>query len=154
MRGIGGIFFENMSTDREAHLKFCVDLGRTFCDLYRPCLRKQNEPYTTAQRNYQLHRRSRYVEFNLMYDRGTLFGIQSKGRTESILMSMPKTACWKYCWKPAAGSVEERTHQYFLQPHDWANMEVPAPVCVGGGDEEPLMLRALRGDSVSRIPVW
>ncbi|MCH8204101.1 MAG: coproporphyrinogen III oxidase, partial [Candidatus Hydrogenedentes bacterium] len=77
---------------------------------------------TDAQREFQLYRRGRYVEFNLIYDRGTTFGLQSQGRTESILMSLPATATWRYNWQPEPGTPEHELTDFYLQPQDWANM--------------------------------
>ncbi len=87
---------------------------------YKPIVRKRvSHPYGERQRNFQLYRRGRYVEFNLLYDRGTLFGLQSGGRTESILMSLPPLVTWKYDWHPEAGSEEARLYEVFLKPRDW-----------------------------------
>ena len=99
----------------------------SFIDLYRPFVTNNcNMSYTDAQREFQLIRRARYVEFNLLWDRGTKFGIQSSGRTESILMSMPATAIWKYDYKPAADSEEEHIVHFYFQAKDWVNMEEDA----------------------------
>ena len=96
-RGVGGLFFDHLKEDKDKDREFTMALGTLFPSLYEPFLKKyQNEPYSNEQRDFQLLRRSRYVEFNLLFDRGTHFGIQSDGRTESILMSMPATAKWKY----------------------------------------------------------
>jgi coproporphyrinogen III oxidase len=121
-RGVGGIFFDHLRGDRMADFTFVEALGLAFPDLYRPFLAGRDRPHTEAQRQFQLYRRSRYVEFNLLYDRGTLFGLQSGGRTESILMSMPPLARWEYGYRPEPGSEEERLTAYFLQPRDWAGM--------------------------------
>jgi len=95
-------------------------LGLAFPDLYRPFFANRALPVTDKQRDFQLYRRARYVEFNLLHDRGTLFGLQSGGRTESILMSMPPLAKWVYGYQPEPGSEEERLTAYFLKPQDWA----------------------------------
>lgn len=125
-RGVGGIFFDHLKEDRARDFAFAEALGAAFTDLYRPFLAGRERPVSEAQRRFQLHRRSRYVEFNLLYDRGTLFGLQSGGRTESILMSMPPLARWDYGYEPPAGSPEERLTAYFLKPRDWADSP-PAP---------------------------
>jgi coproporphyrinogen III oxidase len=119
-RGVGGIFFDHLRGDRGADFAFAEALGLAFPDLYRPFLAGRGLPYGEAERQFQLHRRSRYAEFNLLYDRGTLFGLQSGGRTESILMSMPPLARWEYGYQPPPGSPEERLTAYFLKPRDWA----------------------------------
>ena len=95
-------------------------LGLLFPDLYHPFAALREKSFSDAQRQFQLHRRSRYAEFNLVYDRGTLFGLQSGGRSESILMSLPPLCRWVYDFKPEAGSPEARLTDYFLKPRDWA----------------------------------
>jgi coproporphyrinogen III oxidase len=95
-------------------------VGNHFIDAYLPIVQKRkNIPYSDREREFQLYRRGRYVEFNLVYDRGTLFGLQSNGRTESILMSMPPLARWKYNWKPEPESAEAVLYEEYLQPKDW-----------------------------------
>ena len=121
-RGVGGIFFDHLRGDRQADFAFVEALGLAFPDLYRPFLAGRDLPHGEDQRQFQLYRRARYVEFNLLYDRGTLFGLQSGGRTESILMSMPPLARWEYGYTPAPGSAEERLTSYFLKPRDWADL--------------------------------
>jgi coproporphyrinogen III oxidase len=121
-RGIGGIFFDDFS---ERSFDFAFELvravGDRFLEAYLPILeRRRAMPYGERERDFQAYRRGRYVEFNLVYDRGTLFGLQSGGRTESILMSMPPGAAWRYDWKPEAGSAEEKLYLEFLRPRDWA----------------------------------
>jgi coproporphyrinogen III oxidase len=120
-RGIGGIFFDDFS---ERSFDFAFELVRSvgdrFLEAYRPILeRRRAMPYGEREREFQAYRRGRYVEFNLVYDRGTLFGLQSGGRTESILMSMPPSAAWRYDWRPQAGSAEEKLYLEFLRPRDW-----------------------------------
>jgi coproporphyrinogen III oxidase len=96
-------------------------VGDTFLPAYLPILERRKETaYGERERSFQLYRRGRYVEFNLVYDRGTLFGLQSGGRAESILMSMPPQAAWRYDWKPSPGSPEEKLYSDFLKPRDWA----------------------------------
>ena len=91
-----------------------------FLAAYLPIVEKRkNLPFGERERAFQAYRRGRYVEFNLVYDRGTLFGLQSGGRTESILMSLPPRAEWRYDWKPEAGSPEEKLYSNFLKPRDW-----------------------------------
>ena len=95
------------------------DLGDSFLDAYLPIARRRmNEPFTDNQRQYQLYRRGRYVEFNLLYDRGTIFGLETRGRTESILMSLPPIVRWVYDFKPEPGSAECNALEFF-QPRDW-----------------------------------
>jgi coproporphyrinogen III oxidase len=118
-RGIGGIFFDDLADERAFDLVKSV--GNHFLAAYLPILeRRKGLPYSERQRNFQAYRRGRYVEFNLVYDRGTLFGLQSGGRTESILMSLPPRAEWRYDWKPEPGSPEEQLYKDFLRPRDWA----------------------------------
>ncbi len=121
-RGIGGIFFDDFS-ERGFDFAFALarSVGERFLEAYLPILeRRRGLAYGERERAFQAYRRGRYVEFNLVYDRGTLFGLQSGGRTESILMSLPPTAAWRYDWKPAPGSAEEKLYSEFLQPRDWA----------------------------------
>ena len=120
-RGIGGIFFDDLS---EKGFDFCFDLTRSvgdhFLPAYVPVLeRRQALPYGERERDFQAYRRGRYVEFNLVYDRGTLFGLQSGGRAESILMSLPPLVKWRYDWKPSPSSEEDRLYREFLRPRDW-----------------------------------
>jgi coproporphyrinogen III oxidase len=120
MRGVGGLFFDYLKDDAEKNFAFIQDLGDTFLDAYLPIVRRRLvEPYSDAQRQYQLYRRGRYVEFNLLYDRGTIFGLETRGRTESILMSLPPLARWVYDFKPTPGSLEEAALGFY-QPRDWA----------------------------------
>ncbi|WP_269522324.1 oxygen-dependent coproporphyrinogen oxidase [Coraliomargarita parva] len=122
-RGIGGIFFDDFNEGGFDHsFAFMSSVGDHFLPAYRPIVsRRKNSPYTEAEREFQLYRRGRYVEFNLVYDRGTIFGLQSKGRTESILMSLPPLVRWDYNRHPEPGSPEAKLYEYFLQPRDWAS---------------------------------
>ncbi len=122
-RGIGGLFFDDLNEwGFDKSFAFLKSVGDSYCDAYLPIVSKRKSlEYTEAQREFQLYRRGRYVEYNLIYDRGTLFGLQSGGRTESILMSMPPLVKWKYNWKPEENSEEARLYDYFLKPRDWAN---------------------------------
>ncbi len=124
-RGVGGIFFDDLCIeDFETSLAFCEDVMTTFKDSYFTLLEKRKDtPYTEKEKEFQGYRRGRYVEFNLVYDRGTHFGLQSGGRTESILMSMPPTANWGYQWTPLPGSKEEELYKNFLSPMDWLHVE-------------------------------
>ncbi len=120
-RGVGGIFFDDLA---EPDFATCFSLvrsvGEHFMAAYAPIVeRRRALPFGERERAFQAVRRGRYVEFNLVYDRGTLFGLQSGGRAESILMSMPPLAAWRYDWKPEPGSPEERLYTDFLRPRDW-----------------------------------
>jgi coproporphyrinogen III oxidase len=120
-RGVGGIFFDDLA-DRDFDFSFALarSVGDHLLAAYLPILeRRQALTYGERERSFQAYRRGRYVEFNLVYDRGTLFGLQSGGRTESILMSLPPRADWRYDWKPAPGSPEEKLYRDFLKPRDW-----------------------------------
>jgi coproporphyrinogen III oxidase len=120
-RGVGGIFFDYLEGDRQHLLAFVQDAGDSFLDAYRPIARRRRaEPYTEAHRAFQQHRRGRYVEFNLLYDRGTLFGLKTGGRIESILMSLPPVARWEYDYRPVPGSREAELADY-LKQRDWAD---------------------------------
>ena len=119
-RGVGGVFFDDLN---EGGFERCFTLtqavGDTFADAYFPIIeRRQDIPYGERERDFQAYRRGRYVEFNLVWDRGTLFGLQSGGRTESILMSLPPIVKWRYDWKPETGSPEARLYE-MLSPRDW-----------------------------------
>ena len=97
------------------------EMGNAFLDAYVPIVRRRmNEPFGEEERGYQLYRRGRYVEFNLLYDRGTIFGLETRGRTESILMSLPPLVRWVYDYKPAPGSREAQALEFF-QPRDWVS---------------------------------
>jgi coproporphyrinogen III oxidase len=119
-RGVGGLFFDDFNEGGFAHsFAFMQRVGDHFLPAFMPILeRRMNTPWQQRERDFQLYRRGRYVEFNLVYDRGTLFGLQSRGRTESILMSMPPLARWDYDWHPDAGTPEARLYE-FLRPRDY-----------------------------------
>lgn len=119
-RGIGGLFFDDLCDGDFADcFAYQRAVGDGFLDAYLPLVeRRKDHPYTDVQRQFQLYRRGRYVEFNLVYDRGTLFGLQSGGRSESILMSLPPLVRWEYDWQPQAGSAEAALGDY-LRPRDW-----------------------------------
>jgi len=121
-RGIGGIFFDDFSAGGfDAAFALVRSVGDHFLPAYTPIAgRRRSLPFGDAERAFQAYRRGRYVEFNLVYDRGTLFGLQSGGRTESILMSMPPLVAWRYDWKPAPGTPEARLYTDFLRARDWA----------------------------------
>lgn len=123
-RGIGGLFFDDLNHwEFERCFDFMKAVGLGFIDAYIPIVEKRKTmPYTEEQRDFQLYRRGRYTEFNLLFDRGTLFGIQSGGRTESILMSMPPLARWEYNYKPAPGSQESILYECYLRPRDWLSL--------------------------------
>lgn len=120
-RGIGGIFFDDLNQPGfEQCFALTKSVGEHFLPAYVPILeRRMNVPYGERERDFQAYRRGRYVEFNLVYDRGTLFGLQSGGRAESILMSLPPRAAWRYDWRPAAGTPEENLYRDFLVAKDW-----------------------------------
>jgi coproporphyrinogen III oxidase len=120
-RGIGGIFFDDLSEpDFDSSFALARSVGDHLLAAYVPIVeRRRDLPFGQAQRDFQAYRRGRYVEFNLVYDRGTLFGLQSGGRTESILMSLPPVVKWRYNWKPAPGTPEAKLYTDFLNPRDW-----------------------------------
>jgi coproporphyrinogen III oxidase len=122
-RGVGGIFYDDLA---EGGFERCFALtravGEQFLPAYGPILsRRKDLPFGERERDFQCYRRGRYVEFNLVWDRGTLFGLQSNGRTEAILMSLPPLVKWRYDWQPAPGSAEERLYTDFLVPRNWAD---------------------------------
>ncbi|MEP7271449.1 MAG: oxygen-dependent coproporphyrinogen oxidase [Acidobacteriota bacterium] len=118
-RGVGGIFFDYLKENIDSHFDFVRDLGGSFPEAYLPIVaRRRDREYTTEERDFQLIRRGRYAEFNLIYDRGTTFGLETGGRTESILMSMPPLARWAYDFQPQPGSAEADACSYF-RPQDW-----------------------------------
>ncbi|MBN1379246.1 MAG: oxygen-dependent coproporphyrinogen oxidase [Gammaproteobacteria bacterium] len=123
-RGIGGLFFDDLNCwDFATCFKFLKAVGDSWLEAYLPIVEKrQQTPFGEQERDFQLYRRGRYVEFNLIYDRGTLFGLQSNGRTESILMSLPPLVKWRYNWQPQPGSAEEQLYQDFLRPRDWLGL--------------------------------
>jgi coproporphyrinogen III oxidase len=120
-RGIGGIFFDDLKCwEFDKCFELMKSVGEHFLPGYIPIVqRRKNTPYTGHQRDFQCYRRGRYVEFNLLYDRGTLFGLQSGGRTESILLSLPPQVNWHYQWRSEPDSPEARLHQEFLVTKDW-----------------------------------
>ena len=121
-RGIGGVFFDDVGDpDVETAFAMTRAVGDALLPAYLPIVQRRKAlPFGEPQRAFQAYRRGRYVEFNLVWDRGTHFGLQSGGRTESILMSMPPLAAWRYDWKPEPGSAEARLYSDFLRPRDWA----------------------------------
>jgi coproporphyrinogen III oxidase len=120
-RGIGGVFFDDLNDwGFERCFEFLRSVADHFIPAYLPIVeRRRNVAYADRERQFQLYRRGRYVEFNLVYDRGTLFGLQSGGRAESILMSLPPLVRWEYDYRPTPGSAEERLHKDYLRPRDW-----------------------------------
>jgi coproporphyrinogen III oxidase len=120
-RGIGGLFFDDLNeAGFDTCFAFMQSVGDAYLDAYLPIVaRRKAHPCGDRQREFQLYRRGRYVEFNLVYDRGTLFGLQSGGRTESILMSMPPLVKWRYNWKPDPGSEEAELYERYLKPQEW-----------------------------------
>ena len=127
-RGIGGIFFDDHQDGGfDAAFAMLRSVGDAFLPAYLPIVRRRHVlPYGEAERDFQAYRRGRYVEFNLVFDRGTLFGLQSGGRTESILMSMPPLVKWRYDWRPAPGTPEARLYNDFLRARDWADEALPS----------------------------
>ncbi|MGZ5184859.1 MAG: oxygen-dependent coproporphyrinogen oxidase [Caldimonas sp.] len=121
-RGIGGVFFDDFSEGGfDAAFAMTRAVGDAFLAAYLPIVRRRRDlPWGERERAFQTYRRGRYVEFNLVFDRGTLFGLQSGGRTESILMSMPPVVTWRYDWHPEPGTPEARLYSDFLRPREWA----------------------------------
>jgi len=119
-RGVGGLFFDDLNEwGFERSFAFMKSVGDHYIKAYQPIVARRKEiPFGERERDFQLYRRGRYVEFNLVFDRGTLFGLQSGGRTESILMSLPPLVKWRYNWQPEAGSEEAKLYEY-LKPVDW-----------------------------------
>jgi len=122
-RGVGGVFYDDLSEpDFDTCFALTRSVGDGFLAAYLPLLeRRRDLPYGARERAFQAYRRGRYVEFNLVYDRGTLFGLQSGGRTESILMSLPPRVEWRYDWKPEPGTPEEKLYTEFLIPRNWVD---------------------------------
>jgi coproporphyrinogen III oxidase len=120
-RGIGGLFFDDLNEwGFDQCFAFMRSVGDHYIPAYRPIISKRKDmPYGDRERDFQLYRRGRYVEFNLVYDRGTLFGLQSGGRTESILMSLPPLVKWRYDWQPASGTPEASLYEHYLRQRDW-----------------------------------
>jgi coproporphyrinogen III oxidase len=123
-RGAGGLFFDDLNDQGfEQSFAFMRSIGDHYIPAYLPIVQKRKAtPYGDRERNFQLYRRGRYVEFNLVYDRGTLFGLQSGGRTESILMSMPPVAHWQYNFHPEPASPESELHDVYLKPQNWLGL--------------------------------
>ena len=122
-RGIGGLFFDDLNEwDFATSFAFVQSVGDSFIRAYRPIVQSRKDiPYGERERQFQLYRRGRYVEFNLVFDRGTLFGLQSNGRTEAILMSLPPLVRWEYDYHPEVGSAEAELTEYYLCDRDWLN---------------------------------
>ncbi len=120
-RGIGGLFFDDVNDGGfDRCFQLLCSIGDSYSEAYLPLVQRRKQlAYTDQQRQFQLFRRGRYVEFNLLYDRGTLFGLQSGGRTESILMSLPPLVRWDYDYTPPAGSEEAKLYQHYLKPQTW-----------------------------------
>lgn len=120
-RGVGGLFFDDLNDwGFDRCFAFLQSVGNSYIEAYTPIVKKRMDtPYGDNERDFQLYRRGRYVEFNLVYDRGTLFGLQSGGRTESILMSLPPLVTWRYNWQPEPGSAEASLYTDFLPVRDW-----------------------------------
>jgi len=122
------IYSEKLSPQQprnwEEIFSFINDCGRAFLPAYVPIVQKRHSTeYGDRERQFQLYRRGRYVEFNLVYDRGTIFGLQTNGRTESILMSLPPLVRWEYCYQPAPNTPEAKLYDVFLKPQDWVNWQ-------------------------------
>jgi coproporphyrinogen III oxidase len=123
-RGVGGIFFDYRDERLEEVFAFVRDAGDAFLDAYLPIVQRRKDlPYTEAMRAFQEYRRGRYVEFNLLYDRGTTFGLKTGGRVESILMSLPPVVRWRYDYHPEPGSREAELYEVYLKPRNWADEE-------------------------------
>lgn len=124
-RGIGGLFFDDLNElGFDQSFALMQSIGKAYTQAYVPIVeRRRDQSYGESERDFQLHRRGRYVEFNLVFDRGTLFGLQTGGRTESILMSLPPEVRWDYNWAPEPGTEEARLTDYYLQSRDWLGLE-------------------------------
>jgi coproporphyrinogen III oxidase len=120
-RGIGGVFFDDFNEfGFEKSFAMTRALGDSFINAYLPIIqRRYQDPFTAEEKAFQEYRRGRYVEYNLIFDRGTIFGLHSGGRTESILMSMPPVVQWWYNWQPEPGTPEAKLYDYYLKPRDW-----------------------------------
>ena len=120
-RGVGGLFFDDLNEwDFDTCFAFMRSIGDAYLPAYLPIVqRRRDMEFGDRERNFQLYRRGRYVEFNLVYDRGTIFGLQTGGRTESILMSLPPLVRWQYDWQPEAGTPEAVLYERYLKPRDW-----------------------------------
>ncbi|MDH5544706.1 MAG: oxygen-dependent coproporphyrinogen oxidase [Gammaproteobacteria bacterium] len=120
-RGVGGLFFDDLNEwGFDQSFAFMQSVGNSYIKAYRPIVnRRKNDTYGERERDFQLYRRGRYVEFNLVFDRGTIFGLQSGGRTESILMSLPPIVTWKYNWHPESGTPEAELYEKYLKPREW-----------------------------------
>jgi coproporphyrinogen III oxidase len=118
---VGGLFFDDLNDwGFDRCFAFLQSVGNSYINAYTPIVKKRMDTaYGDKERDFQLYRRGRYVEFNLVYDRGTLFGLQSGGRTESILMSLPPLVTWRYNWQPEPGSAEASLYTDFLPVRDW-----------------------------------
>ena len=125
-RGIGGLFFDDLNEGGfDKCFAFMKSVGNNYIKAYKPIVEKRKDmPYTDKERQFQLYRRGRYVEFNLVYDRGTLFGLQTGGRTESILMSLPPLVRWEYNYSIRKDSEEERLYKRYLKPQEWTNLSI------------------------------
>ncbi len=123
-RGVGGLFFDDLNErDFDHCFRFMQNVGNNFIPAYLPIVEKRKKTaYGERERDFQLYRRGRYVEFNLVYDRGTLFGLQTGGRTESILMSLPPLVKWRYNWQPESGSAEADLYDNYLKPQNWLDL--------------------------------
>lgn len=124
-RGIGGLFFDDLNEGGfDQCFAFMQSVGNSYIKAYRPIVeRRKDTPFSDHQRQFQLYRRGRYVEFNLVYDRGTLFGLQTGGRTESILMSLPPLVRWEYQYTPESGTPEFELYERYIKPQDWLGIE-------------------------------
>ncbi len=124
-RGIGGLFFDDLNEGGfDRCFAFMQSVGNSYIKAYRPIIeRRKDTPFADHERQFQLYRRGRYVEFNLVYDRGTLFGLQTGGRTESILMSLPPLVRWEYQHTPEPGTPEAKLYERYIKPQDWLGLE-------------------------------
>ena len=124
-RGIGGLFFDDLNEGGfDQCFAFMQSVGNHYIKAYRPIVEaRKDTPFTERERQFQLYRRGRYVEFNLVFDRGTLFGLQTGGRTESILMSLPPLVRWEYQYEPDENSAEAKLYERYIKPQDWLRLE-------------------------------